>query len=295
MTTMPPRTLSLYPPAKINLGLTVQGRRPDGYHEVRTVLQKVDLRDRVTLTRRPRGLRVWCSHPDVPDGALNLAHRAAERLLEKTRSTAGCSVYIEKKIPAAAGLGGGSADAAAVLFGLNTLLELGLSMKALSAMAGELGADVPFFLGGSCALGEGKGDRLTEIPPGPVRPVVLVKPPLSVSTAWAYGALKSGLTLPAGKPKMRYGKPVIPRLPPGWDAGRNDLEGPVVTAHPIVGELKSRLEKLGAEPALMSGSGPTVFGWFRDARRAARVARSIARDGFYSRLTRTLGVEDHMF
>ena len=104
---MTPRTLKLYPPAKINLGLTVQGKRPDGYHEVRTVLQKVDLRDRVTLTRRPRGLRVWCSHPDVPDGALNLAHRAARLLLEQKRSTAGCSVYIEKKIPAAAGLGGG--------------------------------------------------------------------------------------------------------------------------------------------------------------------------------------------
>lgn len=292
---MAPRALTLYPPAKINLGLHVLGKRPDGYHEVRTVLQKLDLRDRVTLTVRPRGLRVWCSHPAVPDGAANLAHRAAGRLLEEAGASAGCSVYIEKRIPVAAGLGGGSADAAAVLFGLNRLLGLGRSAEELESLAAELGADVPFFLGGPRALGEGRGDRLSALPPGPVRPVVLVKPPVSVSTAWAYGALNSGLTHPPVKSKMSYLSPAILGLPRGWDALRNDLEPPVAQAHPVVGELKSRLGERGAVFTLMSGSGPTVVGWFDDALRARRAARSLAGKGMFCRLTRTLGVRDRMF
>ncbi len=290
-----PRVLTLYPPAKINLGLHVLGKRPDGYHEVRTVLQKLDLRDRVTLTARPRGLRVWCSHPDVPDGPSNLAYRAAERLLDAAGSAAGCSVYIEKRIPVAAGLGGGSADAASVLFGLNALLGLDRPAGDLAGMAGDLGADVPFFLGGPCGLGEGKGDLLKALKPGAVRAVVLVKPPFSVSTGWAYGVLKSGLTPSPVKSKITEEFRVHRFLPPGWDVGRNDLEGPVLNAHPEVGELKARLEDLGADFALMCGSGPTVFGWFGDVRRAGRAARILSGQGLFCRLTRTLGVGDQMF
>ncbi|MFQ5691610.1 MAG: 4-(cytidine 5'-diphospho)-2-C-methyl-D-erythritol kinase [Nitrospinota bacterium] len=298
MSPTPPRVLTLYPPAKINLGLHVLGRRPDGYHDVRTVLQKLALRDRVTLTLRPRGLRVWCSHPDVPDGSSNLAYRAAKRLLRAAGGAggaAGLSVYIEKRIPVAAGLGGGSADAAAVLFGLNALLRLGRSGDYLAKVAAELGADVPFFLGGPCALAEGKGERLSALKARPPTPVVIVKPPFSVSAAWAYGALNSGLTGPPAKPKMSYRTPRISGLPGGWDMLRNDLEKGVVEVHPIVGELKAELRRLGADFALMSGSGPTVFGWFSDVRRARRAARSLLGSGIDSRLTRTLGAQDRMF
>ncbi|MFQ5911973.1 MAG: 4-(cytidine 5'-diphospho)-2-C-methyl-D-erythritol kinase [Nitrospinota bacterium] len=204
-------------------------------------------------------------------------------------------MYIKKEIPVAAGLGGGSADAAAVLFGLNSLLGLGRSAEDLAELGAEIGSDVPFFLGGPCALGEGRGELLAELKPGPVRPVVLVKPPFSASAAGAYGALNSGLTPPPAKSKMTYGSVRLRWVPPGWDVLRNDLEAPVQHAHPVVGELKARLKELGADFALMSGSGPTVFGWFRDVRRAGRAARVLAGRGMFCRLTRTLAAGDSMF
>ena len=293
---MPLRVLHLYPPAKINLGLHILGKRPDGYHEVKTVLQKLALRDRVTLTLRPGRLRVRCSHPDVPDGAKNLAFRAAERLMKATRVKAGCSIYIEKRIPAAAGLGGGSGNAAAVLFGLRRLLGLDVTQEGLLALASDLGADVSFFLGGaSCALGEDRGDRLTEIRPGPSRTVVLVKPPIAISTAWAYQEWKSGLTHPAPNPKILRRNPLFSWLPSEWEIFRNDLEPPVFQAYPVVGKLKEKLSELGAELAMMSGSGPTVFGFFPLDRQARRAARTMGQDGMLTRITRTLGVKERMF
>jgi 4-diphosphocytidyl-2-C-methyl-D-erythritol kinase len=194
-----------------------------------------------------------------------------------------------------AGLGGGSADAAAVLYGLNRLLELGQSDEVLMKLAGELGADVPFFLGGPCALGEGKGERLKELHPTRGHPIVLIKPPFSVSTAWAYGALNSGLTGQPVKPKISYRFPRISWLPRGWEILRNDLESPVLETHPAVGKLKNSLEELGADFSLMSGSGPTVFGWFKDVRRAKRAVRVLADKGMFCHLTRTLGAQDPMF
>jgi 4-diphosphocytidyl-2-C-methyl-D-erythritol kinase len=194
-----------------------------------------------------------------------------------------------------AGLGGGSADAAAVLYGLNRLLELGQSDELLMKLAGDLGADVPFFLGGPCALGEGKGERLVDLHPTCGHPIVLIKPSFSISTAWAYGALNSGLTGHPVKPKISYRFPRISWLPRGWEILRNDLETPVMETHPAVRMLKDRLKELGADFSLMSGSGPTVFGWFKDVRRAERAVRVLADKGMFCHLTRTLGAQDPMF
>lgn len=289
------RTLHLYPPAKINLGLHVLGRRPDGYHVVKTILQKLALRDRVTLTLRRGSIRVRCSDPEVPDGAGNLAFQAAERLIKATGVKASCSIYIEKRIPAAAGLGGGSGNAAAVLFGLSKLLRLDIAKEGLLGLASELGTDVPFFLGGSCALGEDRGDHLSEIRPGPVQNVLLVKPSIAISSAWAYQGWKSGLTRSFPNHKIQGVVPRFRWLPPGWEVARNDLEDVVCRSHPIVRELKEKLLEIGADFALMSGSGPTVFGFFRHAYQARQAVQIMRKDRMFAILTRTLGAGERMF
>ncbi len=251
--------LTLRAPAKINLCLSVLGRRPDGYHDVDMVMQAVGLYDLVTVERTAEGLSVFCSAPGVPEGGGNIAWRAGRVLLDRAGAGAGLQITIEKQIPVAAGLGGGSSDAAAVLVAGNALLGTGLSREELARIGTGLGMDVPFFLHGPTARAQGRGEVLTDLaPPAPFW-VLLANPGFAVSTAWAYQSLNFGLTK-----KVNCNN--IASLPVGKIAEmlHNDLETATAAAHPVIREMEQALIEAGALGARMSGSGPTVFGVFPD-------------------------------
>ncbi|MFS8895027.1 4-(cytidine 5'-diphospho)-2-C-methyl-D-erythritol kinase [Synechococcus sp. R3-13] len=271
--------------AKINLYLEILGSRPDGYSEVAMVLQSIHLADRLQLKSRPHGIHLTCDRPEVPADARNLAYQAAELLQKECHSAAGVEIHIEKHIPVAAGLAGGSADAAAVLVGLNQLWGLGLTVGELQSLAARLGSDIPFCVQGGTQLATGRGEVLEPLADWEGIPVLLAKPKhLGVSTAWAYQAFRSrqgslgGDALP---------KPTLPTLPQALAALsrqdppalarslRNDLEQVVLPEYAIVGELRQALLSAGALGSLMSGSGPTVFGIMPSLELAAQVRNTL--------------------
>lgn len=265
------RLRTVYAPAKINLYLEVCGRRPDGYHELGMVMQRVSLCDRLEIALGgPPGVRTVCPGLELAAGEENIAARAARALLGRLPRPVGVDIRIDKRIPAAAGLGGGSSDAAAILLALDEMLDLRLGLDALMAEGVRLGADVPFFLFQQSAWAVGIGDRLAPFPLPPVW-YVLVNPGFCVSTAWVYQNL--GLTSPGAPAKM----PGFPRT-----AGelafllRNDLERVTTPRHPQVAEIKERLLAAGALGSLMSGSGPTVFGLFAEEETARLAAETCA-------------------
>jgi 4-diphosphocytidyl-2-C-methyl-D-erythritol kinase len=249
--------LTINAPAKINLCLTVLGKRPDGYHDVEMLMQAIALYDVVTVRLTDAGITVSCGSPGVPEGQGNIAWRAARAMLDLSRSESGISVDIRKRIPVAAGLGGGSSDAAAVLVACNRLLGLGFDRERLAAVGAELGMDVPFFLFGPTALARGRGEILAPVPPPPKFWVLLVNPGFETSTAWAYKNLNLELT-------KRVDCTNIAGLAVDQIAAalHNDLETVTATAHPAIEEMEQALRKAGALGACMSGSGPTVFGMF---------------------------------
>ncbi|HKK00694.1 MAG TPA: 4-(cytidine 5'-diphospho)-2-C-methyl-D-erythritol kinase [Desulfuromonadales bacterium] len=267
-------TRTVLAPAKINLCLHVLGKRPDGYHDLAMLMQRISLYDRleISLGAEP-GIRVSCAGVALPPGDENIAAKAARRMLELAASQDGVEIVIDKRIPVAAGLGGGSSDAAAVLLALNEMLGLNLSRQRLQVEGARLGADVPFFVFGADAWATGIGDVLTAVPPLPRLWYVLVNPQLAVSTAWVYQNLR--LTTKGVDVKL-------PRLL-GTGEGlvrllHNDLETVTIGRHPELAELKARLMSLGATGALMSGSGPTVFGLFADESSARTAAAVLAED-----------------
>lgn len=246
-------------PAKVNLGLAVHRRRPDGYHDIATLFVKISLVDEVRLTARPRDIVVHCAHPEVPSDARNLVHRAAVAL-QPLAPGQGVYVGLRKTIPVAAGLGGGSSDAAATLKGLNILWHLGLSTSELAMYAARLGADVPFFLLPTvAAMGYGRGDALEPVACPHIFYLVLVKPPIAVSTAWVYQQLRFELT---GPPKDTT---ILKQCLESGDieglgaACFNDLEAVVLRHVPVVQEVKRALMRPGVYGVCMSGSGPTVY------------------------------------
>jgi len=260
-------------PAKINLCLHVLGRRADGYHELRMVMQQINLCDRIRiLVGAGDGVTVGCSGVDLAEGTENIAARAARLILREAGVRAVVDIEIDKKIPVAAGLGGGSSDAAAVLKAVNGMLALGFDDFALAKMGLSLGADVPFFIRGGAALAEGIGERLR---PFSIRPDVgylLVNPGFAVSTAWVY----RNLVLTSKGDEANLARFV------GCYSGllrllHNDLEKVTLTYYPVLKDIKKRLLKAGADGALMSGSGPTVFGLFRDRAAARRAGEELAR------------------
>jgi 4-diphosphocytidyl-2-C-methyl-D-erythritol kinase (EC 2.7.1.148) len=273
--------------AKINLYLEILGSRPDGYSEVAMVLQSIHLADRLQLKSRPHGIHLTCDRPEVPTDARNLAYQAAELLQKECHSSAGVEIHIEKHIPVAAGLAGGSADAAAVLVGLNQLWGLGLTVGELQSLAARLGSDIPFCIQGGTQLATGRGEVLEPLADWEGIPVLLAKPKhLGVSTAWAYQAFRSrreilGATAPS--------EPALPTLPQALAALsrqdppalarslRNDLEQAVLPEYAIVGELRQALLSAGALGSLMSGSGPTVFGIMPSLELAAQARDTLRR------------------
>lgn len=254
-------------PAKINTCLHVLGKRPDGYHELAMLMQPITLFDRITLSVvEGEGVEVHCPGVELPAGADNIAARAARVLLGHVGVNRSVRIEVDKQIPVAAGLGGGSSDAAAVLSGLNELCGFGVDNLTLRQLAVGLGADVPFFLYGGAAWATGIGDVLESVPTMPPVWYVLVNPGIAVSTAWVYGNL--GLTSKGDVARLR-------EFPQTTEALvrllHNDLERVTLNRYPEVAAVKQALVEHGALGALMSGSGPTVFGVF-DAEDSARAA-----------------------
>ena len=278
---MQAKCLSVKAPAKINLFLRVTGRRADGYHTLQTRMQKVGLFDLLEVQRGGEGIRLHCVGADLPENADNLVHRAASLFLEtvaqrRGRTLGGVKISLTKNIPIAAGLGGGSSDAAAALKALNSLFETGLTAGELAAMGLELGADVPFFLADTpAALAVGIGEILTPVAPLSGCFVLLVNPGFSVSTRWVYQTFaltkEEKTTIfknfresadPAGQPCLSV---TVEGLPAALE---NDLETVTITRYPEIGRIKEELLAHGAVAALMSGSGPTVFALFSDQQAA---------------------------
>lgn len=254
--------------AKINLTLDVGALRPDGYHEIRSVLQTVSLADTLRLARLPAGIAVSCSASGVPDGRDNLAYRALAEISH--RLPGGVGVKIEKRIPPCAGLGGGSSNAAAALKGVALLYGAGLTEDDLLAAAAVVGSDVPFFILGGAVLATGRGERVRRIPPLPVFWVVLVKPPFEVSTGKIYGLYRSEEEKRRTSSLLRaLGKREKDGI---LSALGNDLEAVTTGLHPEIASIKQCLLELGALGAMMAGSGPAVFGLFDSKEDALRVA-----------------------
>lgn len=281
------RTLIIQPSAKINLTLRVGPKRADGYHEVRTLLQSITLCDKLTFTSRRGPFGLACRTPGVPSDRSNLVWRAAEVLWAATGREGeprDAHVRIEKKIPAQAGLGGGSADAAAALVGLNTLWGARQSRRDLMRLAATLGSDVPFFLQGGTALGVDRGQELYPVDDVERLGVLIIKPSFGVPTADAYGWLDSdraaGLSAPAADARVEMGWPIGPvRL-------ANDLTGPVARRHPAIGEMMDALLASGASGAQMTGSGSAVFGLLPESA-ASKAARRLKRPDWLVIVART--------
>ncbi len=264
--------------AKINIGLDVLRRRADGYHEVKMIMQTVDIYDELVLERRKEpGIELRMDNSELPSGGDNLICRAADLLFREKEITGGVNISLTKRIPIAAGMAGGSADAAAALRGVNELFDLGYSLKELQALGVGLGADIPYCLAGGTMLSEGIGEILTPLPAPPAAHLVIAKPDINVSTAFVYGNLHADRL--AWHPDIDGMIAALQKGDLDGITGRlgNVLETVTVKAHPVIEQIKELLRKQGAENALMSGSGPTVFGIFKEKETAARAAEAVER------------------
>jgi 4-diphosphocytidyl-2-C-methyl-D-erythritol kinase len=261
--------LNLRAPAKINWFLSVLSRRKDGFHDINSLMQCVSLYDDL-LFYSASTLQVICDL-DIPLED-NLVYKAASLLQKYASCRKGIKIILHKNIPASAGLGGGSSDAASTLLGLNTLWGLGLNKTELAAMGMEIGSDVPFFLNGPSALIQGRGERIAHIDFDSSMVLLLVKPPLSVSTAWAYKSMKK-LTKKTIDIKLFCRAFAERDFASLSNMLKNDLEKVVVKEYPVVGKIKNELLEQGSVLSAMSGSGPTVFGLFESTANASSAAR----------------------
>ncbi|MEO0373338.1 MAG: 4-(cytidine 5'-diphospho)-2-C-methyl-D-erythritol kinase [Cyanobacteria bacterium P01_A01_bin.17] len=281
-------TYTLIAPAKINLLLEIIGDRPDGFHELVMVLQSIDLADIIELKALPGDqIQLNCSHPDVPLDPSNLAHRAAKLMQTQFPDRGGVEITIQKHIPIGAGLAGGSADAAAVLVGLDLMWNLGLTQAELQTLGAALGSDIPFCVSGGTALALGRGENLTPLPDLHQLYAVLAKyRSLSVSTPWAYKTYrqKFGDTYaktPEAQEQRRREGPSVPLLTAVNHRDHeqipkylyNDLERVVLPEHPQVLALREKFQQLGCLGTMMSGSGPTVFA-LMDSREEAQLLKT---------------------
>ena len=265
--------MRIFSPAKVNLHLEVLEKRPDGYHEIQSLMQRVDLSDEVEVREGGEGIRLVAEGEAIPGGMDNLACRAAEMFCRRTGVTGNLEIQIRKRIPVAAGLGGGSSNAAAVLVALNDLFRIGLDPESLMEMGARLGSDVPFFLFRKPALARGRGEKLSAVGLPERLGFFLLVPPFRISTPWSYETFDR---LTGGKKKegaqLRDSYPALADLLP---ALKNDLEIPALSRYPEIGRMKEGLVWQGAKGALMSGSGPVIFGLFPSKREADETARRL--------------------
>jgi 4-diphosphocytidyl-2-C-methyl-D-erythritol kinase len=284
--------LTVEAPAKINLTLDVKGKRKDGYHELETVMHQINLLDRVTLEVRAEGIELLTDSTAIPVGEENLAYKAARLILQEYGTKAGVKIFIEKNIPVGAGLAGGSTDAAAVLVGINHLYGYQLSRKQLQEMAGAIGSDVAFCLSGeyfqprpevllsrgATAIARGRGEILDPLPERNIPFILIVKPDFQISTAEVYGELNL---------KAINQFPDIRKFLQAWNNSDminlsaymiNVLETVSIKKTPEIGIIKTEMKTRGALNALMSGSGPSVFGIFPDEKTANQAFKQFKND-----------------
>jgi 4-diphosphocytidyl-2-C-methyl-D-erythritol kinase len=259
--------------AKINLFLKVLGKRDDGYHDIVTLMQRISLCDEMTFSKKGTDIVVKCPGSDLPEGDGNIIFRAAEALFSYTQHRRGIEITVVKNIPVAAGLGGGSSNAATTLTTLNEMMELNLRREELMEIGAKLGADVPFFVLEKTAWASGIGDKLMVADRIPKMWYVLINPGFEVSTKEVYGNLKLGLTKDTIKYTMPRSKPVSQIV----DDLTNDLEGVSSRLYPAIPQIKERLRTHGALGSLMSGSGPTVFGIFESKQSALKAEEELRR------------------
>ena len=289
--------------AKINLSLRVGDRRADGFHDIKTILQAVELYDGVRCEAKRGAFRIRCATKGVPTGRTNLVWKAAQ-LLWTSAGRAGeprdATVTLEKRIPMQAGLGGGSSDAAAAMIGLRRVWKLAVTDDALSATAAAVGSDVPYFLVGGTALALGRGEEVYPLADLPRLWAVMVVPAFGVATKDAYGWLDakrgrepfSPAVAEKGSRPLFVEKGAVPLFGAGWLSTVslvNDLEGPVIEKYPVIGQLKARLRDEGALFSAMSGSGSTVFGLFTNGKAAGVAARKLTVAGANVRCVRFRG------
>lgn len=273
-------TISLKALAKINLGLDVVRRREDGYHEVRMVMQTIHLYDRLEMEKTAtQGIELSTNLSYLPVNENNLVYRAGKLLMDEFGITEGIKVYLNKRIPVAAGMAGGSTDAAAMLYGMNELFELGLSREQLMERGVRIGADVPYCLMRGTALAEGIGEILTPLAPMVKCPVLIAKPAISVSTSFVYQNLK--LDVDTKHPDIDRLIKDIRKQDLGAIAGDmgNVLESVTIPNYPVIAQIKEQMMDSGAINAMMSGSGPTVFGLFEEEETAQAAYQKMKESG----------------
>lgn len=271
-------------PCKVNLLLNILGKRADGFHELETVMQPVQLFDQITAAKAAAGLTLTCNLPGLPVDGTNLVHKAATAFLQATQITGGISLHLEKNIPLAAGLGGGSGNAAHTLLALNELFDLPLGTARLQELAAGLGSDVPFFLQSQPALAVGRGEQVQSLAPFPAlrgAHLLLIHPGFGISTAWAYQSLAKYPAALNGQPGRAQQLIALLRgadLAAAGNAFYNSLEAPALPKFPLLALYQEFLRASGAPAVLMSGSGSTTF--------AVLPTRDVAdrlRERFYAR------------
>ncbi len=259
--------------SKINLTLNILAKRQDGYHDIETIMQSINLTDRLFIKEEKEGIKIKCTHPQVPIDNQSLAYKSAEKILSRYRITKGVKIEIEKNIPLASGMAGGSANSASILLGINKLFDLNLSNKDLREIAEELGMDVPFCIQNGTALAYHKGEKV--IPLSPINPplwVIVINPGFKISSEWAY----NNIDLDQIKKEKNNTKDMIKALKKGEHEEIannlfNSYDGLMIKKDPEIEKIKDRLIKEGVLGALMSGSGPTVFGIARNKEHALKI------------------------
>jgi 4-diphosphocytidyl-2-C-methyl-D-erythritol kinase len=270
---------TVYPPAKVNLILRILDRRPDGYHNLWSIMQTVALEDAVTIraTSSHHDIRLSCNSDRLSVDHTNLVWKAAWAVLNHAQLSPGLDIELQKRIPMGAGLGGGSSDAAATILCLNRLLKLGWTTQKMAEVGQTLGSDVAFFFFGPSAIVSGRGETVRPVMMEGERWMVLAKPSFGIETKWAYQELAATRTGVRPLSTDHSGLDRCDRIT--WrqvaSAAENDFERPVFDKHPLLGEIKRSLVKLGAEFALLSGSGATIFGLFHDESSARRAAADL--------------------
>jgi len=278
--------------AKINWALDVLFKREDGYHELRTIYQTVSLHDNLIMSKTDSAIEIICDDARVPCDETNLVYKAAVKLRQATGVESGARIEIEKRIPVAAGMGGGSSNAAATLLGLEKLWQVSIDESQRFDIAASLGSDVPLFFMGGTLLGIGRGEEVYPLEEVECASLLLVNPVIHVSTATAYSSLRR-LTREASPRKIPFtffAAKGIRELPL---VARNDFEEVVLVTHPEIAEVKERLQRLGAKLALMSGSGSTVFAVFDNLKTSERAQLEMRAFGYWAELARTVGRKEY--
>lgn len=280
--------------AKINWTLEILGRRADGYHELRTILQTVEVCDQLQFVATESGIVLTCDHPEVPCDETNLIYRAALLLKELTGCDKGATIELQKRIPMGAGLGGGSSNAAVALLALSRLWEVEITSQDLFRLGAQLGSDVPFFFFGGTGIGIGRGDEVYPMADIAAPHLLLVNPGVHVPTREIYGNLPSELTSPVAMNKMPFSlRAAYAHMRQGTWNLRNDLELPALALYPLIRTVKQRLMELQTTAVLMSGSGATVFAVFDSEVARAQATDSLRETGWWCAATRTLSRDEY--